>query len=529
MKGFVVLLMTVLLPMICCAQDSLNISIISELGLWGRINDFAVQGDHVFVATAQQGAVVVDVSDPDAPVVVSHVPTDGYVEAVEIRLFDSLLVVATTDNMYESGILSIVRVREPFGLELLATIDTYGVAYGVSIQGNWLSYVDWRGLEVYSIEYVDDPRFVTSYSMHGAPAIRDSLLYLSQSDSLMVLRFVPPDILEPLGAYSDEEFEYEKLVFAGDDAYWIAGDENNKIVALDLSNPSVPQTRAVYEAGQRLFDLSIAGDYLYAVGTENELLIWDISNPDNLTLVGRTEATVGVQHVTATDSFAYVSSYAGCVQVIDATIPSQPICRGGLFRYEIETNIRGGLMFISGSTMVCQIAGDWSRQGNLGFIDISDPQHPEMLEPYPLDCRDIAVQGEMLYVAGADSIIYILDISDVANVQEVGQYHGLPGIFGIDVEGDYLYAKKRDAGLYVLDVANPAAPVQVGFSDATPESYGILVDGDVAVTCDGLYGVDIYDISNPAAPLYVSELDSLDLGSVAFRWSAWNGESVAGI
>lgn len=130
---------------------------------------------------------------------------------------------------------------------------------------------------------------------------------------------------------------------------------------------------------------------------------------------------------------------------------------------------------------------------------------PSIIGSLSVSTRSIAIAGTKAYVAGWDSSLHILDISDPSAVHQLGSVS--IGDWGNDiaVSGDFVYAAARQAGLKVVDVHDDAHPVVVG-SVATSYACDVAVSGDTLFLAD-YYDIKVFDISNPVAPVRVGTAD----------------------
>ena len=153
--------------------------------------------------------------------------------------------------------------------------------------------------------------------------------------------------------------------------------------------------------------------------------------------------------------------------------------------------------------------------GNAGLqiFDLTNPASPSLVGSYdtPRYARQVCVVGDLAYVAD-DNMAYttddvaglqILNVADPTAPQLVGHY-GLLAIDGVAVAGNYAYVIDRTVGLRILNVANPAAPSLVGTYSEMALINGLCVVGD-RLYFGGLvnsmrYGLQIFSITNPASP-----------------------------
>ncbi len=98
------------------------------------------------------------------------------------------------------------------------------------------------------------------------------------------------------------------------------------------------------------------------------------------------------------------------------------------------------------------------------------------------DCLDYAAQPELVPLGGL----------------------ALPGhARDVAVDGDHVFVAAYDAGLVAVDVADPSQPALAGVADTPGAAYRVAVLGDLAAVADRQGGVQFVDISDPAAPAVV--------------------------
>ena len=85
-----------------------------------------VQGRYAYLAAQWTGLVIIDVSDPTAPRVVSQHKTDGI--AQDVHVVGSMALVASA---YRSNGLRLIDVSDPLQPRDVGQYDMPGIAYGV--------------------------------------------------------------------------------------------------------------------------------------------------------------------------------------------------------------------------------------------------------------------------------------------------------------------------------------------------------------------------------------------------------------
>ncbi|OQX92223.1 MAG: hypothetical protein B6D58_04115, partial [candidate division Zixibacteria bacterium 4484_95] len=150
--------------------------------------------------------------------------------------------------------------------------------------------------------------------------------------------------------------------------------------------------------------------------------------------------------------------------------------------------------------------GSWGLQ----IIDISDPAQPNWVGDYdtPGSAMGVFVSGDYAYVADYYSDLKIIDISDPAQPNWVG-YYDTPGqTRGVFISGDYAYVADGFSGLQIIDISDPAQTSWVGGYDTPGYAWGAFVSGHYAYVADRDSGLQIIDISDPAEPSWVGGYDT---------------------
>jgi len=149
--------------------------------------------------------------------------------------------------------------------------------------------------------------------------------------------------------------------------------------------------------------------------------------------------------------------------------------------------------------------------GSLVTVALDD-ETPIVLDRFVLPAQpsDGVVADGMAYVPlRKNRGLLILDVSDPANVTEVGRLEGRD-LLSIAVEGDYAYAGQGSAGIVVYDVSDPSAPVEVATQASAGSSNGTFVDGSTLYVAAGNAGLRTFDITDPTAPAALGSLGTSD-------------------
>ena len=269
------------------------------------------------------------------------------------------------------------------------------------------------------------------------------------------------------------------------------GGDYDAFVAKLAVEPNIQNVELVGQIGGVSYAVAVQGNYAY-LGVGPRLVVLDISNPANPTVVGQTEVLPGVvQGVAVAGNYAYVAA-GGSLHIINISDPAAP-SEAGYY------NTRGWAHGVA-------VAGNYAyvADGSSGLcvINVSDPAAPTEAGFYdtPGWALGVAAAGNYAYIADYDAGLRIINVSDPAAPSEAGFYDTPGSADGVAVAGDYAYVADYDAGLRVINISYPEAPTETGFCDTPGSADDVTVVGNYAYVTDRYGGLRIINISDPAAP-----------------------------
>ncbi len=261
------------------------------------------------------------------------------------------------------------------------------------------------------------------------------------------------------------------------------------------------EPRVVGSLGDRAIQrVAVQGSYAYCA-TSGGMLVFDVSDPTDPTIVGSCDADGWAGDVAVSGSYAYLGAQE--LSVIDISDPTDPRQVAAITDDGAST---GGI----------ELSGDYAYLARdvagLTITDISNPFAPEDLAILPQEdlgrARDVAVSGDYAYVAGTDGL-KVIDVSDPAAPTIVGNLPAGPAP-SVAVSGRYLFGGNYSGELVVVDVLDPGAPVQVGSCATARTVVQIALSGDYAYAATEGGGLRIFDISDPSNPTEVASWDPLE-------------------
>ena len=215
------------------------------------------------------------------------------------------------------------------------------------------------------------------------------------------------------------------------------------LVIVDVNDLKNPVKLGEYIGKEETQCIHVDSKYAYIASTGG-LEILDISDPGTVNLVAH-YVDKQTEGVTVVEGIAYLACFSTGIQVIDVTDPASP---------QKITTVAG----TEGAWDV-HVHGDFLYAGCHGrgikILNISDRKSPRIIGSYCDDDRGEAQgvwgDGKRLYVADNYNI-EVLDVSDPANLREIGEYKKVVGAHDIFVDGDYIYVAEAKKGLIIFEL-----------------------------------------------------------------------------
>jgi hypothetical protein len=461
----------------------------------GSAKDVAIVGTRAYLASAEFGLSIVDVTTPAAPVALGGATPSFYAERVAVS--------GTTAVLTGNGLgLKVVDTTDPRAPRVLASMP--GTMKGVAMVGT-NAYV----IQVVPGNPARTDLLAIDLRTPTAPRVAGRVTVAGGSEVRVVgtLVFVPAraaglqiiDVANPAApriiATLDTPGNASGVAVANGWA-WVA--DGNAVVAVDVRTPTRPVRGA--SLATTATTLACVGSRLYVLDGL-KLKVIDVTNPAAPALRSTSDG-VGAQGITVVGNTAYLASpdvnaatKRGGLYVVDVTLPTAP---------RIVTNIYGGhdnwAVGVSGT--LGAVAGNGL---GLKIVNIANPSAPRVVGSLAGTMKGVAVAGQYAYaivvVPGNPARIELdtVDLRNPAAPVIVGRVT-LPGASGVQVVGSFAYVSAGAAGLEVIDISSPTAPRIVASLDTAGIAWGVSVANGYAYVADET-AVRVIDVHTPTKPV----------------------------
>jgi hypothetical protein len=263
---------------------------------------------------------------------------------------------------------------------------------------------------------------------------------------------------------------------------------------VDVSNPILPTKRGSYISSYCAWETAVAGNYAYIADVASRggaLRIMDISEPANPHLANSwvsPDYPIGFSNVSISGKYAYVAPghWSAGLMVLNISNPTNPtvVGRHSFQGFVEKILVSDGRMYLLTSEGLHIL--DSTTMSEIGFYAAAERP------------SSVAVQGKYAYVASRYGSLHVVDISNPVNPTEIGSYVSEGGYLkrGVVVVGKYVYFPGGSNGVYVLDVSAPGNPVEVAVYDTYGSASDITTDGALVYVIDS--GVSVFKLFGSA-------------------------------
>lgn len=266
-------------------------------------------------------------------------------------------------------------------------------------------------------------------------------------------------------------------------------------------------------------DIVVHEQFAYcASSTENKILVVDISDPKNMTVVDPGAATSAPEphRLRLQGKFLYVVEGGASAQLEIFDVAKPP----GL------TSV-GHVALSSGSPLALEVSGTYAyvlqnSGAEIGVYDVSKSNSPTRKGSAHIEhnTTDLQVQGRYVYTSGQlgnAGYFAIYDVSNAAAPTLVGSTGGWQYPHCLLVQDGYGYWPAGNNKLITVNVNNPSRPTLAGgHGPGFMSPRAIAAQGHLLLAVDNnkTDQLQVYDSTTPAAPKY---LRKFDLGAIGVR------------
>ncbi|MFN8547393.1 MAG: FlgD immunoglobulin-like domain containing protein [Candidatus Eisenbacteria bacterium] len=518
---------------------------LGSFGASGTKIDLKVEGNLVFLLTAELGLRIIDVSNPALPVQRSSVATN---HPSHLRVFNGFAFLDENVTFGANSTLRVLDVHDANNPTTVATLPNFCLngAVDMATDGQILYALDDSdALPVIDVHTPSAPVRLAGvpYSDYIPPesiALENGIAYLTTYEVSILATW---DLSTPATPHVDGRLELDnnlyspfRVVTQHPFAYLMAGpllqvidvssphtpsllggidtvgsaeavalNGTSALVAdgaagfatVNLTDPVHPSLPALRDTPGFAYDAALAGSLALIADGPSGLALWNVGNPAAPILLGGLDTPGTARGVVSQGNRAYVADDASGLQVIDISTPSAPALLG-----QFDTAASSRAVAVSGSLAVLAESGPGANAGTLRVIDAANPNLPALSASLPLSApaNDVALDGNRAYLALGDPNsfsggIAIVDLTNPHAPSLIIDFDLVSDMYSLVVRDQMVYVAGRhpilsDAGVqYVIDVSTPSQPVVRQILTLPVPVRGVAVNSNIVLLADGASGV----------------------------------------
>ena len=242
-----------------------------------------------------------------------------------------------------------------------------------------------------------------------------------------------------------------KLTSTLNPAVFDVSDENFQILSYSSLNTTFLGGINFVTTSEGVF---VKDEYAYVTVNAAGLIIVDITDEDNLFIVGSYNTPGIAEGIHVLGNYAYVADNSEGLRIINIENPTSPF--------------------------------------EVGYFNLSSA-----------NAYSVHVEGTFAYIAYGTSGLRIVNIENPGNPYEVGSF--IPGeVLGLEKRGDFVYLVNSNA-FRIVDVTNPTTPFEVGSYELLPNTaLDLAIENNLAFIADGWGGLRVIDFNAPQSPIEIS-------------------------
>ncbi|MFX1509363.1 MAG: fibronectin type III domain-containing protein [Promethearchaeota archaeon] len=478
--------------------DPANLQLMSARTSVSDLRCARIDGD-IFYAGRTSGLAIYNVSNPynygGTGVYLGTTGLDGVVTDIDTQ---GHFVYCTARGSAAFRAFKIIDVEDPYNPQEITNNWGSQTTLGIDVEGQ-LVYLaeDFYGLYIANIS---NPHIFLQYDHFDTPGnatdvlVEGSLAYVADGPSgIHIVDVSDPTAISVLGSCNTPG-NARRLALQGKTLF--VADEDGGVRVIDVSDPTHP-TNVTSLTAPIAYDVALYGGIL-VVGTNLGVQTFKIGNfVSTLAPQGIYSGGYEFWDVKVQGDIAYIAAGEDGLVALDVSNPAAPVFLDshvtGSNRFYRKLDIQGHLAVVA----------DYGS-GGARIYDISDPTNLHYISTYGLGwATDIAIYGEVIFVADGAAGIYLANISTPSTPVGIDSYDlGTSNVTGLAVQGHFLYAvsttTSSDDIVTVFDITDLSNIQPLGTYVDTFTHYDVYIDGDYGLATE-LMNAPIWNFTDPTS------------------------------
>jgi hypothetical protein len=467
-------------------------AIAGSLDLPGYAWSVSEENGLAVVALGRSGVALVDVSVGSPRLISTVTPADS-VKAAVLRAGYAYLACAD-DGLV---ILDVSNPSQPFSVARLAAD---GPALGVTVQDTfaWLACGD-SGVTLANVARPNRPFVIRRYGWPGA-------LRVTIADTLAAIACGPNGVFLVNVGFPEAPYLYRHLAIHNAYVQDVSFDDRLMNVAAgpaglwryDVSNPFLPESLWALPQPGYARDVAVQGNVGW-IATSTGLFSVDLT-PDQIPDLGSCALPAPPLRIAAGDGIVAATMGTPEIAFVDGADPRHPVL--------------GWTMRIPGGPLASAFQDSWLYVGTadsgIQVVSLAKPAGPRIVSRLYLSGRitHIILSGSLLLATG-DFGLQFCSIADPRTPAPIARF-AFPGVIrsaSLSSDGDTtpsslpLAAACGDSGLFLIDVHDPQRPQVIARIPLIAAGWDVLLAQPFCYLAEDWAGLLVFDISDPKSPL----------------------------
>jgi hypothetical protein len=452
-----------------------------------------LKDDYAFVADhGTDDLIIVDISNPPSAVVVGSAGIPWTNLCADVRIEGDIAYVTAAGPVA-------VDISNPLAPEVLSHIRVGANTYSIGVA---------EGVVCVTTPDIDIDLQVIDASTPSAPAevgwiegnytklaLAGDYAYVCKSSTLSVVDISTPSAPTIVGTAPTSGGQ--DIALSGNHAYVACGLYG--LFIFDVTVPSAPFEIGNMALSDRGFGVALQGNYAYVAIDNGGLEVCNVSNPTSPYQVGLVDTPGNANEVAVQGAYAYVADgYGSGLQVISITDPTTPVIVGSVL--------------VPGTVYGVKVSGEYayvtsySLFDGLHVIDISSPTAPTIvsnIQTYGTGPRYAAVVDTLVYITSTHSGFHVISVADVNAPRYIGEYNSQGNAVDIALTDSHAFLADTQGGFCVLPAQcrtltaapSTATPVRiVELANPHPNPFNPSVEIAFSLWEAGPVSLNIFDV-----------------------------------
>ncbi|RMF93978.1 MAG: hypothetical protein D6734_08820 [Candidatus Schekmanbacteria bacterium] len=390
------------------------------------------------------------------------------------------------------GGLSVLDITSSVTSTILASLPLYDVNQ-IKVLGSY-GYVSGGTNQflIIDLSSPSSPQITSSYFSNKNTYnfdVYDEKAFIVSDGKLKILDISNKNTPFLVGELIDESSFINEVIVSDTIAYCLTS--GNKVLAVDISTSKNPKILGSYQYTDNISKMHISGNILSFLTENKGLVMLDVINPTNISLVGKTKI-FKAHNFTVSGNYAYLAHWNKGVGIVDLSDPYNPSL---LSTYNLPQGTKA--LFCKNGKLY---TGNYN-DGSVIILKVSNGQLPVILGSYEglKEVGKICARNDYLITSSANSNVVTLKMTDFSNnlvIENEIKHPKKP--FGFSIYGNLLLIwYKKDVILY--DINFPESPNGIIRMKIKFPFDKVLLKDNYLYFLSGNY-ISIFDISMLTKP-----------------------------